>query len=119
MQADKKHQVFKWRLANTNLYDQIRTGLGPMLSLLKIVACNPFTFLSFSVHLGLPLADLQLDWRELHTILQEQLTDLVTLEFETVTETSGAQMIVKLNKWVNMSTACEGWRRNQHECLCM
>ena len=61
-----------------------------MLSLLKIVACNPFTFLSFSVHLGLPLADLQLDWRELHTILQEQLTDLVTLEFETVTETSGS-----------------------------
>ena len=61
------------------MYDQIRTGLGPMFSLLKIVECNPFTFLSDSVHLGLPLADLQLDGRELHGILQEQLPDLVTL----------------------------------------
>ena len=58
------------------------------------------------MHLGLPLADLQLNWRELHTILDEQLPDLVTLGFETVTETSGVQMIVRQNKWVNVSTVC-------------
>ena len=77
-----------------------------MFSVLEKVACNPFTFLGWTVHLGLPLADLQLNWRELHTILDEQLPDLVTLGFETVTETSGVQMIVRQNKWVNVSTVC-------------